>query len=218
MKNGVINIISKTLTIYKMNNIDKIYDPSPEIFAANYFEYLASVLRNIDLKQIEVFIGSLLDARERGVNIFFIGNGGSAATASHFANDLAIGTHQKSKPFSVISLTDNAAVITALGNDIGYEAVFEQQLRSYAKPHDVLVGISASGNSENLLRAFNFSNDIGMKTIAITAFDGGEMKKIASEGIHVPTEKGEYGPAEDAHMIIDHLVSAYLILRLKNDE
>jgi len=109
-------------------------------------------------------------------------------------------------------------VITALGNDMGYEAVFEQQLRAYAKPHDVLVGISASGNSENLLRAFNFSNDIGMKTIAITAFDGGEMKKIASEGIHVPTEKGEYGPAEDAHMVIDHLVSAYLILRLKNDE
>jgi len=200
-----------------MNNIDKFFDRSPVIFVKKYLDYLSEVLNQIDVGEIESFIDTLLDARERGVMVFFIGNGGSAATASHFANDLAIGTRQYSKPFSVMSLTDNTPLITAVSNDFGYETIFVQQLKVYAKPDDVLVGISASGNSLNLVNALEYANSIGMKTVAITAFDGGSMRKIASEGIHVPTENGEYGPAEDSHMIIDHLVSNYLMRLLQNE-
>ena len=104
-----------------------------------------------------------------------MGNGGSAATASHFANDLAFGTNDYDKPFKVMSITDNVPVLTALGNDYGYEEIFVRQLRVYGKKGDVLVGISASGNSPNLLTAFEYAGASGIKTVALTAFDGGKM-------------------------------------------
>jgi len=196
-----------------MNNVDKIFsdtNQSPELFTSAYFDYLSSVLRSIDPKSVDRFINLLLDARERGATVFFIGNGGSAATSSHFANDLSIGTNSYKKPFRVISLSDNQAVITAIGNDFGYEEVFSRQVQVLGKQGDVLVGISASGNSPNLLKAFGYAKSIGIKTFALTAFDGGKMKQMADDGIHVPTAPKEYGPAEDAHMVLDHLVGAYL--------
>ena len=201
-----------------MNNIDNLFNKNPETFSRNYFEYLGSVLKKINTAEIKQFVQTLLDARERHASIFFIGNGGSAATASHFANDLAIGTKQYAQPFSVYSLTDNVPILTAVGNDFGYESVFLKQLQVYAKNGDVVVGISASGNSPNLLSAFEYAHELGAKTVAITAFDGGQLKKIADENIHVPTGLGEYGPAEDAHMILDHLVSSYLMRLLKHEQ
>ena len=201
-----------------MNNIDNLFNKNPEIFSRNYFEYLGSVLKKINTAEIKQFVQTLLEARERHASIFFIGNGGSAATASHFANDLAIGTKQYTQPFSVYSLTDNVPIITAVGNDFGYASVFLKQLQVYAKNGDVVVGISASGNSPNLLSAFEYAHELGAKTVAITAFDGGQLKKIADENIHVPTGLGEYGPAEDAHMILDHLVSSYLMRLLKHEQ
>jgi len=200
----------------KDNNLDLFYSPDPEVFAKNYLDYLSQVLQNISTKEIAIFTASLLDARERGASIFFAGNGGSAATASHFANDLAIGTNDYQKPFRVISLADNIAILTALGNDFGYDEIFVRQLRVLGKKSDLLVCISASGNSINLINAFKFAKSIGIKTIALTAFDGGKMKNIADEGIHVPTELREYGPAEDAHMVLDHLVSGYLMRYIKD--
>jgi len=200
-----------------MNNIDRIFenDNDPLTFAKEYISYLHAVLQNINTAEIGRFVETILDARERGVTVFFIGNGGSAATASHFANDFAIGTQDYVKPFRVISLTDNVPVLTALGNDFGYGEVFVRQMQVYARKGDVLVGISASGNSTNLLNAFDYAKSAGIKTVAITAFDGGKMKDMADEGIHVPTELKEYGPAEDAHMILDHLVSSYLMRYIK---
>ncbi|ABD68979.1 phosphoheptose isomerase [Rhodoferax ferrireducens T118] len=198
-----------------MNNIDKFFTRDASTFAGAYLKYLSSVLGAIDVKEIEQFIQTLLDARERGATIFFIGNGGSAATASHFANDLGIGTNCYDKPFRVISLTDNQAIITAIGNDFGYLDIFSRQLQVLGKPGDVLVAISASGNSPNLLRAFDYARTADIKTVAITAFDGGKMKTVADEGIHVPTAPKEYGPAEDAHMVLDHLVGAYLMRVVK---
>jgi D-sedoheptulose 7-phosphate isomerase len=194
-----------------MNNLDKIYTDHAEKFARQYLQYLQTVLQRIDCDAIGRFINLLLDARKRGAAVFFIGNGGSAATASHFANDLAIGTNSYEKPFRVFSLTDNQAILTALANDFGYEEVFSRQLKVLGQRGDVVVGISASGNSPNLLRAFESASSIGIRTFAITAFDGGKMKEIADDGIHVQTGPKEYGPAEDAHMILDHLVGAYLI-------
>ena len=202
-----------------MNNIDKIFadDNDPQAFTKAYFSYLNTVLQNIDTVEVVQFIETILDARERGVTVYIIGNGGSAATASHIANDFAIGINDYEKPFRVTSLTDNVAVLSAIGNDFGYDQIFVRQLRVYAKKGDVLVGISASGNSVNLINAFDFAKTVGIKTVAITAFDGGKMKSIADEGIHVPTEEKEYGPAEDAHMILDHLVSGYLMRYINND-
>ena len=198
-----------------MNNIEKIFDTDPAIFAQSYFNYLTQVLSSIDLQEVAAFVRTLLDARERGATVFFMGNGGSAATASHFANDLAIGTNSYHKPFRVLSITDNNAVMTAIGNDFGYSDIFERQLRVLGKQGDVVVGISASGNSPNLLKAFDAAKKIGIRSVALTAFDGGKMRDAADEGIHVPTGLKEYGPAEDAHMILDHLIGAYLTQLVK---
>jgi D-sedoheptulose 7-phosphate isomerase len=194
-----------------MNNVDRFFTPNPAAFAADYLDYLCEVLQRIDRAEIARFITTLLEARERGATIFFIGNGGSAATASHFANDLAIGSNDYIKPFRVISLTDNMAVITAIGNDFGYEDIFSRQLQVLGRKGDVLVAISVSGNSPNLLKAFEYARSAGIKTVALTAVDGGKMKSFADEGIHVPTEAKEYGPAEDAHMVLDHLAANYLM-------
>jgi D-sedoheptulose 7-phosphate isomerase len=199
-----------------MNNLDRIFTKDPVAFAEAYLDYLTSVLKGIDTREVGQFIETLLDARDRGATMFFIGNGGSAATASHFANDIAIGTNSYDKPFRAVSLTDSNAIITAVGNDFGYEEIFVRQLRVLGRAGDVVVAISASGNSPNLIRAFDYAKSIGIKTVAITAFDGGKMKQMADEGVHVPTGPKEYGPAEDAHMVLDHLVGAYLIRVIKH--
>ncbi|MFK5893435.1 MAG: SIS domain-containing protein [Pseudomonadota bacterium] len=198
------------------NNVDRFYTSDPVAFSEAYINYLKSVLMNIDTEEIGCFIETLLEARSRGATIFFIGNGGSAATASHFANDLSIGTNDYEQPFKVLSLTDNVPVLTAVGNDYGYDEIFVRQLRVHGEKGDVLVAISASGNSTNLISAFDYAKSAGIKTVALTAFDGGKMKLIADEGIHVPTEAKEYGPAEDAHMVLDHLVSSYLMRFIKH--
>jgi D-sedoheptulose 7-phosphate isomerase len=198
------------------NNLDLIYTPDPVDFARAYLDYLQTVLQRINTAEIGRFVETLLAARERGSTVFFIGNGGSAATASHFANDLSIGTNSYEKPFRALSLTDNVPIVTAVGNDFGYEEIFVRQLRVLGKNGDVLVGISASGNSPNLLRAMEYAHSAGITTVAITAFDGGKMKRMAAQGIHVPTGPKEYGPAEDAHMVLDHLIGAYLMRFVKN--
>lgn len=194
-----------------MNDIDRFFQPDPAAFAQSYLEHVGRVLLRIDTKEIAQFLATLIDARERGATIFFIGNGGSAATASHFANDLAIGVNDYEKPFKALALTDNVSVLSAIGNDYGYEEIFARQLRVLARRGDVLVAISASGNSPNLLKAFEFARTAGLITVALTSFDGGRMKQVADQGVHVPTSPKEYGPAEDAHMVLDHLAGAYLM-------
>jgi len=195
-----------------MNNIDKFFieSNSPEDFSVKYFSYLNQVLMGINVDEIGVFIRLLLERRESGNTVFFIGNGGSASTSSHFANDISIGTNSYEVPFKVISLVDNISIITAIANDYGYDEIFSRQLEVLASSGDLVVGISASGNSKNVIKAFEYSNRNGIDTFAITAFDGGILKKIATYGIHVPTASKEYGPAEDAHMVLDHLIGAYL--------
>ena len=200
-----------------MNRLDSLYaDASdPAAFARGYLDYLSEVIAQLDERAIAGFIEVLLDARERGARIFFIGNGGSAATASHFANDIAIGTREREKPFRAISLTDNVAVMTAIANDDGYDLVFVQQLQTNLAPGDVVVAISASGNSPNVVKAIDYANERGCRTVGLTGFDGGELARKASLNVHIPTSKGEYGPAEDGHMILDHLVGAYLARRVR---
>lgn len=200
-----------------MNNLDRIFHADAAIFASRYLDYLCNVLRKIDVNDISRFVGALLAARERGATVFFIGNGGSAATASHFANDLGYGTNSLDKPFRAVSLTDNQAVITALANDNGFDEVYVRQLRVLGRPNDMLVAISASGNSSNLVQAMKYAATINIQTVAITAFDGGRMKPLADLAIHVPTDPKEYGPAEDAHMILDHIIGSYLLRLIRSE-
>ena len=196
-----------------MNSLDEIFDTAKGAcdFADAYLDHVSTILTKIDRASISEFVAILLDARERGTRIFFIGNGGSAATATHFANDIAIGTRTLDKPFRAMSLTDNAAVITAIANDDGYDAVFVQQLKALAGPRDVVVAISASGNSSNVLQAVEWANDHNTITVGLTGFDGGALRNLAHYSVHVPTEKGEYGPVEDSHLVLDHLITNYLI-------
>ena len=196
-----------------MTKIESLHreDREIETFARGYLDYTRDLLVRLDVSSIVLVTKTLLSARERGARIFFMGNGGSAATASHFANDIAIGSKSWSKPFRALSLADNIPTLTAIANDDGYEEIFVQQLKIQMMPGDVVVAISASGNSPNVVRAMDYANARGAITVALTGFDGGKLKGISRIVIHVPTAKGEYGPVEDVHMILNHLVSAYLM-------
>ena len=202
-----------------MNKIEKYFQSSgsPLEYARNYLSYLSELLMKLDHNQIEKVINLLLEARQNGKMIFFIGNGGSAATASHFANDLAIGTRTNSSPFRVMSLTDNNAVMTAIANDYGYEYVFVKQLEALFSKGDLLIAISASGNSPNLLEAVKYVKKHDGVVIGLTGFDGGELKEISDYVIHVNTSKGEYGPVEDIHMIFDHIIGTYLMFNCNKE-
>ena len=179
-----------------MNNVERIFKAkeSTQHFVKGYLEYLKSVLDQLNLDDIAKFIDTIQIARDNNQFIYFIGNGGSAATASHFANDLAIGTRSSKKPFRIMSLTDNVPVLTAIGNDFGYDEIFTKQLEAYLKPNDVVVAISASGNSANVVKALELAKKMLAKTVSLTGFDGGKIKAMADVNLHVPSVKGEYGP------------------------
>ncbi len=200
-----------------MNSLDNFYNKDIKKFSESYFNHLNEIFKKIDYGSIEIFSRELINARDRSSNIFFVGNGGSAATASHFANDIAIGTKCSDNPFKAYSLTDNQAIITAIANDYGYEYIFRNQLKIYAKKDDLLIAISASGNSENLVQAIDYCKSNQIKSLSLTSFDGGILKKISNFNIHVPTDIGEYGPAEDLHMILAGLVGSYLIRYVREE-
>jgi D-sedoheptulose 7-phosphate isomerase len=184
---------------------------SPAAFAKAYLAHLTKTLEALDVDAIASFIGILLNARESENTVFFLGNGGSAATSSHFANDIAVGTRSTRKPFRAVSLTDNVAVMTAIANDYSYDDIFLLQLKYQLRKGDVVVGISASGNSPNVLKAIDYANSEGAHTVGLTGFDGGRLRQLVKTSLHVQTGKGEYGPVEDAHMILDHLVGGFLM-------
>jgi D-sedoheptulose 7-phosphate isomerase len=196
-----------------VNTLDQLFEESSSLveYARGYLDYLSKLLGQLDLEAIQQVEDAFEHARIRGQTIFLLGNGGSAATASHFAEDLWFGTHVDGKyAYRVVCLADNVPTITALANDMGYENVFVEQLRALFRPGDVLVAISASGNSANVLRAVEYANDHNGKTVGLTGFDGGRLKEICDICLHVPTGVGEYGPVEDIHLIANHLLTTYL--------
>jgi D-sedoheptulose 7-phosphate isomerase len=200
-----------------MNNIETIYKESS--CSATYFEkysnYLKALLTSLDAKSVENVVNCFLDARKNDKTIYFAGNGGSAATASHFAQDLAeVGRKAKVKSFRTMGLTDNVSFITAVGNDYGYDKIFSVQMSELFNSGDVLVAISASGNSPNVVEAAKYARERGGTAIGLVGFDGGEVSKICDHVIHVKTLRGEYGPVEDVHMILDHMITSYLIGKL----
>ena len=178
-------------------------------FSDDYLNYITDLISQLDRSHISQFVDHVLEVRDNKQTIFFLGNGGSASTASHFVNDISLGSRQFENPFRAVSLCDNQAVITAIANDDGYENIFLQQLQTQAKPGDSMVCISASGNSQNLVKAVEWSKAIVIYTISLTAFDGGYLKQHTDLNLHVPTKIGEYGPAEDLHMVICGLIGSY---------
>jgi D-sedoheptulose 7-phosphate isomerase len=134
------------------------------------------------------------------------GNGGSASTASHFACDIVKGaSYNRDSRFRIMALTDSLPTLTAYSNDVNYESVFVEQLRNFAEPGDLVMGISGSGNSPNVLRALEYANSIGCKTIALTGRDGGQLGPLAQLNIQVPVP--HMGRIEDAHLIICHMIA-----------
>jgi len=178
----------------------------------NYIGYLAKAVDSVEPSQVESFIELLFDAYKNRKMVFVIGNGGSAANASHLAQDLAKGTRsnlEQDVRIKALSLTDNLPFVTALGNDDGYETIFEQQLRTFASPGDILVCISGSGNSPNIIRAVEWANKNQLITVGITGFNGGKLKTLNKYSVHVPLN--DMCTAESVHSIIFH----YVILRLQ---
>lgn len=176
-------------------------------------EYLARVRGLLDglADPADRFVEALWGAFEAGATVFLAGNGGSASAASHFGQDLAKGTladMRSERRFRVVPLTDNVGFITALANDEGYESVFEQQLRNLGRRGDLLVAISGSGNSPNVLRAIDYARSIGMRSIGVTGYDGGKLQKVADVSVHVPV--WDMGMAEALHGVIFHLAMSRL--------
>jgi len=175
----------------------------------SYFSGLREVLSRLPEQEIERFVSLLAEARERGSCVYVFGNGGSATTAGHFACDLGKGTVQEGKPrFKVVTLHD-IATFSAYANDYGYETVFAEPLRSLARPGDVAIGISASGNSENVLRAMEVARELGLVTVGITGYQGGRLKDLVDLAIIVPSEDMQH--IEDAHLAILHAVFRALL-------
>ncbi len=187
-------------------------------FAKDYLNKLGEVLDRLPLRQIEDVIAVIEEAHGAGRQIFIIGNGGSAATASHMMNDLSKGTlgHQGDAPwprFRVIALTDNVSLMTAWANDTDYNRIFSEPLKNLAQSGDVLVAISASGNSPNVVAAVRVAKEMGLKVVGLTGFGGGKLANLSDAAFVVPSS--EYGPVEDVHLILDHIITGYLYQRLK---
>jgi len=184
---------------------------------SDYLLKIASVCGSIETEQIERLVEILYEAYKKEKQVFIFGNGGSAATASHFCEDLGKGTLRKASDkgrFKVISLATNIPYILAWANDEGYESIFEQQLRNLGNGGDVVIGMSGSGRSENVLRAIEYANSHGMVTVGMTGFDGGELARRVSHEVHVPSF--DIGMVENFHLVITHLVVQCLRKKIRH--
>ena len=179
-------------------------------FAHQYRASLSGTLATIDTQKVGQAIAWLREARELGRHIFVCGNGGSASTASHFACDIVKGaSYKQDKRFRIMALTDSLPTLTAYSNDVSYECVFAEQLRNFAEPNDVVMAISGSGNSPNVIQAVQYANSIGCRTIALSGRDGGKLGPLAQLNINVG--EPHMGRIEDAHMIVCHMIGYYFM-------
>jgi D-sedoheptulose 7-phosphate isomerase len=180
--------------------------------AARYLRDFERVLAAVDLDAVARVVAQLAAARDRQRTIYIAGNGGSAATASHWANDLGKATKCAGRGWiRVMCLSDNTPWLTALANDEGFERIFAGQLENFGAAGDVLIVISASGNSPNLVQAVALANERGLVTIALLGFDGGVLKDRVSEYLWLPTERGAYGLVESGHAVLCDMVTTCLM-------
>jgi len=177
-------------------------------FAKKYLGDLKELINTIDMNEMTEFIKELENAYKNGKTIFIMGNGGSAATASHFACDINKGVSSKlQKKFKVLCLNDNIPIMSAYANDISYDSIFIEQLKNFIMNDDLVIGISGSGNSKNILNAINYANKVGGRTFGIIGCDGGKLKSIAQKSLIV--RSFDMQKIEDCHMILTHLTMQY---------
>ena len=179
-------------------------------FTQEYKSKLIETLDGLDLARVDRAIEMFKEARAAGRRIFVCGNGGSASTASHFACDIVKGaSYQRDQRFRIMALTDSLPTLTAYSNDVGYDCVFAEQLKNFAEAGDLVLAISGSGNSPNVLRAVEYANSIGCNTIALTGRDGGKLGPMAS--LNIQAAVPHMGRIEDAHMIVCHMIGYYFM-------
>jgi D-sedoheptulose 7-phosphate isomerase len=173
----------------------------------NYLADIGRVIASLPQQPLVEIVELLLDAGQTGKTVFILGNGGSAATASHMACDLAkTASAPGFRRLRALALTDNVPLLTAWGNDASYDVVFAEQLRTFARRDDLVIAISASGNSPNVLEAARAARELGVRVIGVTGFGGGRLQSLCDTCLIVPSDA--YGPVEDAHMILVHAVTA----------
>jgi D-sedoheptulose 7-phosphate isomerase len=184
--------------------------PVTNAFPVAYKTDLLRAIDSIDLERVSQAIDILKRARDANRQIFVCGNGGSASTSSHFVCDMVKGaSFGRSTRFRIMALTDSLPTITAYSNDVSYECIFAEQLKNFAHPGDVVMAISGSGNSPNVLRAVEYANSIGCTTIGLTGRDGGRLAPLVQLNIHAANP--HMGRIEDVHMIVTHMIGYYFM-------
>lgn len=184
--------------------------------AKQYLQLVKTTLDKLDHSAIARLAEAFYTTYQKGGNIYTMGNGGSGASASHAAGDFLKGaSYGLDKRFRMICLNDNLPALMAIANDIGYEDIFVEQLKNFLKPEDLVIGISGSGNSENVVRALRFAKENGARTVALTGFSGGEIAVLAELSVNVPVEDMEV--TEDVHMVIFNIVKKEMQKRLLGD-
>ncbi len=186
---------------------------------SSYLTDFNQLLQKVDATEVEALVDAIEEAYDNNRFVFIIGNGGSGANASHICEDLGKGTltdFENQKRLKVMSLTDNTPYILAWGNDTSYDRIFVEQLKNFAEPGALLIAISGSGNSPNVLRAVEYANANGMKTFGVTGFNGGKLREIAHNTFHVPTDQMQshdmqMGLCEAVHMVFFH----YILITLR---
>jgi D-sedoheptulose 7-phosphate isomerase len=175
----------------------------------DYISQVADTLSKLPVDQIAGVVDVLSEARDRGSRIFIFGNGGSAATASHFAADLAKGAIHRGKPrFKAFALTDNVPLLSAWANDTDYGNIFSEQLESFVEANDIAIAISGSGNSPNVLNGAEVAKAKGATTIGFIGFDGGRLKDLVDIALVVPSHNMEQ--VEDIHLLLEHVITTCL--------
>lgn len=177
-----------------------------------YKTKLIKSIDSIDNNVLQRIIHILDETQQKNSRIYVLGNGGSSATASHMVNDLGVGLKRRGiRNFNITSLADNTPVCTAIANDIGYDNIFYMQLKDVLEKDDILIAISCSGNSPNIIKTVEYAKNIGSIVIGLTGFDGGRLKQLSDINFHVDADIGDYGLVEDLHMILDHIIYSYYI-------
>lgn len=184
-----------------------------EAYGRGYFDRVAELARTMDLSAVRRAAEYIGRTRETGGALYFMANGGSAAVAAHWVNDLMAGANQEGKPsFRAYCLTDNTSTVTAIGNDSAFENIFRDQLRAYVRPGDVVLAMSVSGNSENVIRGLRAAREAGAVTIGIAGMSGGRMAGCCDVFVHIPSTADEYGPVEDLFSLLEHLITGWLTM------
>lgn len=189
---------------------EKAMNETAEVFFKGYLDDLVQIFGFLAPSEFGSFIAALQAARARDAHVFVCGNGGSAATSSHFVCDMNKGTRTSSQRcFKVISLNDSIPTLLAYANDMSYADVFAEQLRNFARKDDLVIGISCSGNSENVLRAIRYANEIGCITLGLCGFDGGRLKPLVHQAVHVISQ--DMQKIEDVHGVLLHCVMQWFL-------